>query len=139
MSRFKFAATLAIALSAAACSNNNTVTAPTPTTTPVSVTDTFNGTLNRNGAASFPFNVSAQGVVYATLTSVADTTVPMGFSLGIWNTTTSVCSMVLSNDAAVQGTTLTGSATNIGQLCVRVYDVGKLVDPLDYQLTVVHY
>ncbi|MEQ1727446.1 MAG: hypothetical protein ABL982_03620 [Vicinamibacterales bacterium] len=138
MSRFKFAAMLAIALSAAACSNNDTVTSPT-TAPPVSVTDTFNGTLNRNGAASFPFNVSAQGFVYATLTSVADTTVPMGLSLGIWNTTTSVCSMVLSNDAAVQGTTLTGSATNIGQLCVRVYDVGKLVDPLDYQLTVVHY
>ena len=138
MSRFKFAAMLAVALSAAACSNNDTVTSPT-TTTAVAVTDTFNGTLNRNGAASFPFNVSAQGFVFATLTSVADSTVPMGLSLGIWNTTTSVCSMVLSNDAAVQGTTLTGSATNIGQLCVRVYDVGKVVDPLDYQLSVVHY
>ena len=137
MSRFKLAAMLAIALSAAACSNNDTVTAPTPT--PVTVTDTFNGTLNRNGAASFPFNVSAQGFVYATLTSVADSTVTVGLSLGIWNTTTSACSIVLANDAALQGTTVTGSATNIGQLCVRVYDVGKVVDPLDYQLTVVHY
>ncbi len=137
MSRFKLAAMLAVALSAAACSNNDTVTAPTPT--PVSVTDTFSGTLNRNGAASFPFNVSAQGFVYATLSSVADSTIPMGLSLGIWNTTTTACSIVLANDAALQGTTVTGSATNIGQLCVRVYDVGKVVDPLDYQLTVVHY
>jgi len=138
MSRFKFAAMLAIALSAAACSNNATVTAPT-TPAPVSVTDTFSGTLTRNGATSFPFNVSAAGYVYVTLTSVADSAVPMGLSLGIWNTTTSACSIVLANDAALQGTTITGSATNIGQLCVRVYDVGKLVDPLDYQLTVVHY
>lgn len=138
MSRFKLAAMLATALSAAACSNNDTVTSPT-TTTPVAVTDTFNGTLNRNGAATFPFNVSAAGVVYATLTSVADSTIPMGFSLGIWNTATSACSSVLANDAALQGTTITGSATNIGQLCVRVYDVGRVVDPLDYQLTVVHY
>ncbi len=137
MSRFKLAAMLAVALSAAACSKNNTVTSPT--TTPVSVTDTFNGTLNRNGAASFPFNVSAAGYVYATLTSVADSAVPMGLSLGIWNTTAAACSVVLANDAALQGTTVTGSATNIGQLCVRVYDVGRLVDPLDYQLTVVHY
>lgn len=137
MSRFKFAAMLAIALSATACRNNNT-TAPT-TTTPVAVTDPFSGTLTRNGAASHQFNVSAQGPVFATLTSVADSTVPVGFSLGIWNMTTSVCSMVLSNDAAVQGTTLTGSATNVGQLCVRVYDVGKVIDPLDYQLSVVHY
>ncbi len=138
MSRFKLAAMLTIALSAAACSNNDTVTSPTPTQ-PVSVTDTFNGTLNRNGAASFPFNVSAQGFVYATLTSVTDSTVPVGLSLGVWNTTTTACSIVLANDAALQGTTVTGSATNIGQLCVRVYDVGKVVDPLDYQLTVVHY
>lgn len=138
MSRFKFAAMLAIALSAAACSNNDTITSPT-TTTPVSVTDTFNGTLNRNGATSFPFNVSAQGAVYATLTSVADSTISMGLGLGIWNTTTSTCSIVLANDAALQGATVTGSATNIGQLCVRVYDVGTVVAPLDYQLTVVHY
>ncbi len=138
MSRSKFAAMLAIALSAAACSKNNTVTSPTATT-PVAVTDTFNGTLNRNGAASFPFNVSAQGYVQATLTSVADATIPMGLSLGIWNTTTAACSIVLANDTALQGTTVTGSATNVGQLCVRVYDVGKVVDPLDYQLSVVHY
>lgn len=138
MSRFKLAAMLALALSAAACSNNNTVTSPTPTT-PVSVTVTFNGTLTRNGATTFPFNVDAAGYVYATLTAVTDATVPVGLSLGIWNATTSACSTVLANDAALQGTTVTGSATNIGQLCARVYDVGKVVDPLDYQLTVVHY
>ena len=138
MSRFTLAAMLAIALSAAACSNNDSVTSPTPTT-PVSVTDTFNGTLTRNGATSFPFNVSAAGTVYATLTSVADSTIPVGLSLGIWNTSTNACTIVLANDAAVQGTTVTGSATNIGQLCARVYDVGKVVDPLEYQLTVTHY
>ncbi len=137
MSRFKLAAMLAVALSAAACSNNTPVVAPTPT--PVSVTDTFNGTLTRNGATTHPFNVSSQGFVYATLTAVTDSAVPVGLSLGIWNTTTSVCSTVLSNDAALQGTTLAGSATNIGQLCVRVYDAGTVVNPLDYQLTVVHY
>ena len=137
MSRFKLAAMLAVALSAAACSNNDTPLAPTPD--PVSVTNTFTGTLTRNGATTFPFNVDAAGFVYATLTAVTDGTTPMGLSLGIWTATTASCSTVLANDAAVQGTTLTGSATNTGQLCVRVYDVGKVVDPLDYQLTVVHY
>ncbi len=137
MSRFKFAAMLAIALSAAACGNNDTPVAPSPD--PVSVTDTFNGTLTRNGATSFPFNVSAAGYVVATLTSVADSAVPVGLSLGIWSTSLSTCSVVLANDAAVQGTSVTGSATAVGQLCVRVYDVGKLVDPLDYQLSVTHY
>lgn len=137
MSRFKLAAMLAVALAAAACSNNTTPVAPTPD--PVSVTVPFTGTLSRNGASTFAFNVDAAGFVSATLTSIVDTSVPVGLSLGIWNSTTSTCSAVLSNEAAVQGTTLTGSATNIGQLCVRVYDVGKVVDPLDFQLTVVHY
>jgi len=46
--------------------------------------------------------------------------------------------VVLTNDAAVQGTTLTGSVTAQGTLCARVYDVGKATTPLDYQITVVH-
>jgi hypothetical protein len=134
MSRFKFAGMLAFALATAACSNNTT-TSPTPTTS-TTVTDTFNGTLNKNGASSFPFSVSAAGYVYATLTSVADGTTAVGLSLGAWNGTS--CTTVLSNDAAAQGTTITGSATGVGTLCARVYDVGKVVDPLDYQITVVH-
>ncbi|MGE3955317.1 MAG: hypothetical protein AB7H96_01260 [Vicinamibacterales bacterium] len=138
MSRLTFAALLVVALGAAGCSNN-TPTTPTPTPTPTQVSDTFNGTLTRNGAASYAFNVSAAGAVFATLASVADSTVPVGMSLGIWNTTTSACTVVLANDNAIQGTTITGSASGIGQLCVRVYDVGKVADPLDYQVTVVHY
>lgn len=134
MSRFKFAALLAVTLSAAACSKSTT--APTTTTTATNVTDTFNGTLNRNGATNFQFSVSAAGFVYATLTSVADGTTVVGLSLGTWNGTS--CAVVLANDQAAQGTTVTGSVTGIGTLCARVYDVGKVVDPLDYQVTVVH-
>ena len=137
MNRLKLAVLLAAALSAAACGDDSTPTSPT-TPEPTAVTDTFNGTLSRNGASSFPFNVSAAGFVYATLTSVTDASTAVGLSLGTWNTSTSACTVVLANDAAVQGTTVTGSVTGIGQLCVRVYDVGRVVDPLDYQLTVVH-
>ena len=139
MSRFTIAALLAAAMSAAACSNN---TPTTPTVTPpTSVTDTFSGTLTRNGASSFAFNVSAAGAVFATLTSIADSSVAVGLSLGIWNTTTAACSFSqgIANDNALQGATLTASASGVGQLCVRVYDVGKVVDPVDYQVTVVHY
>jgi hypothetical protein len=134
MSRFKLAVMLTTALSAAGCGNSTTSPTATPTTT--SVTDTFSGTLNRNGASSFAFSVSAAGTVYATLTSVADASTNVGLSLGAWNGT--ACSIILSNDAAVQGTTVAGAVTGIGTLCARVYDVGKVVDPLDYQITVVH-
>ena len=134
MSRFKLAAAMAVMLSAAACSKS---TATSPTTTPAAnVTDTFTGTLTRNGATNFQFSVSAAGFVYATLSSVADSSTVVGLSLGTWNGTS--CAVVLANDQAAQGTTVTGSVTGIGTLCARVYDVGKVVDPLDYQVTVVH-
>ncbi len=136
MSRFTFAALVLSALSMSACGDNSPTT-PTPVP-PSSVTDTFSGTLTVNGASSFPFSVSSQGAVYLTLTSVADSSVAVGLSLGTWSVT-GICSAVLSNDAAVQGASIAGSATNIGTLCARVYDVGKVVSPLDYQITVVHF
>jgi len=70
MSRFTIAAIAAAALSMSACGDNSPTT-PTPTP-PASVTDTFSGTLTRNGATTFPFNVSGVGTVYLTLTAVAD-------------------------------------------------------------------
>ena len=133
MSRFPLAALVAAVLFSSACSNTPT-TPTTPTTT--TVTDTFSGTLSRNGASSYAFSVSAAGFVYATLTTVADSTTVVGLSLGTWTGTS--CTVVLSNDQAVQGTTVTGSVTGIGTLCARVYDVGKVASPLDYQITVVH-
>jgi len=136
MSRFTLAALVAAALSMSACGDNSPTT-PTPIP-PSSVTDTFSGTLTVNGATTFPFSVSSSGAVYLTLTSVADTSVIVGMSLGTFSVT-GVCSAVLSNDAAVQGASITGSATNIGTLCARVYDVGKVVSPLDYQISVTHF
>ncbi|MGC4080705.1 MAG: hypothetical protein QM736_00940 [Vicinamibacterales bacterium] len=140
MSRISFAALLAVVLSAAACDNNNSTTAPTSTPSQTTVSDTFNGTLTKNGASNFAFNVSAQGAVYATLNSVSDSTIPVSMSLGIWDSLTSSCAVVLANDAAVQGATIAGSASGIGQLCVRVADpLGTIASPLDYQITVTHF
>ncbi|MGE0449999.1 MAG: hypothetical protein AB7Q29_10510 [Vicinamibacterales bacterium] len=134
MSRIKHAVLLTAALAASACGGTSTATTPTPT--PVTYVDAFNGTLNPNGAASYPFTVSAAGLVYATLTTVSDSSLEIGLSLGTWNGTS--CNVVLANDQATQGVTVTGSASGIGILCVRVYDVGKVVTPPTYMVTVIH-
>lgn len=139
MSRFTLAGLVALALSAGACGNStssSTTTTTTSPTTSTTVTDTFSGTLTRNGASSFAFSVSARGVILATLTSLADSTAVVGLSLGTWSG--SSCTVVLSNDQAVQGASITGAASGVGTLCARVYDVGKSTTPLDYQITVVH-
>lgn len=135
MSRFTFALALAGAVSVCAC-GNSTTTLPTTPTQPTFVTDTFDGTIGRNGATTHPFSVSSGGGVTATLLTLSDSSKTIGVSLGTWNGTS--CAIVIANDQAVEGVTVTGSATAFGTLCLRVYDVGQVVDPLDYSVRVIH-
>ena len=126
-----------VALSA--CGGSSTPTTPTPTI----VTDTFTNPspLGPNGAFTHTFSTAAAGTVTATLTTVApDSTVVLGFQMGIWTSATSTCSAVLSNDAAVQGSLLSASAASAGTYCVRIYDIGKISadKPTNYTITVGH-
>ena len=110
---------------------------PTPTPPPPpTVTDTFTGTLNTNGAFTFPFQVVASGSMTATLTTVSDTAIAVSLSLGTWNGVT--CQIYLANDQALQGAIVTGVASTIGNFCTRISDVGKVVSPIDFTITVVH-
>ena len=135
MSRFKLALLLAGAVSVSAC-NNSTTNIPTQPSQPNYVTDSFDGSINRNGAATHPFSVSSAGVITATIQTVSDSSKRIGLSLGTWNGT--ACAIIIANDQAAEGTTVTGQATAFGTLCVRVYDVGNVVDPLAYTLRVIH-
>lgn len=104
---------------------------------PVRTTEEFTGTINVNGAATHTFVVLATGTSTATITEITpDPTIGVGFIMGTWNGT--VCATVLSMDNAIQGNTLTGTSSGAGQLCVRIHDNGKLVEPINYKLTVIH-
>ena len=127
---------LVLAFAAAGCSSD-VATSPTDTTTPTTITDDFAGTIGVNGAATHTFTVNQAGSVTATLVSVSpDDTIRVGFSLGTWNGAS--CQTVLSRDAAVAGNAIIGATTSGGVLCVRVYDIGQIVGPTDYQITAVH-
>lgn len=113
---------LLTALAGAACDDDEN---PTPTTPTPTVKETLAGTITQNGAESKTFSVSAAGTVTATLKSVGeDETLTVGFSLGNWNGT--ACSIVLANDAAKSGAVLSGTMSNAGTLCLRMFDVGNL-------------
>lgn len=134
MSRLRFLA-LAFALGTAAC-GSSTPTTSTPTT-PVTVTDTFAGTLTANGAASYTFTTAASGAVTATLTTLApDSTLIVGIALGTWNG--NACQIVLSKDSATQLSFLIGQASQASTFCVRIYDVGNVTDPATYEMQVNH-
>jgi hypothetical protein len=120
----------------AACGGDDDATPTEPTTLPP-VTETFSGTLTVNGGVTHPFNSLISGPVTATLTALSpDSTVTIGLSLGTWNGV--ACQVVIADDLAIQGRVVTGRATSGGSLCVRVYDVGKLVEPTSYEIQVAH-
>ena len=126
---------LAAALTAAACGNDS-ITTPTTPTTPT-VTDTFNGTLTPNGGLTHTFITARSGSITATLTSLGpDSGLTVGLLLGTWNG--NACGVQLAKDNAVQGSFINGAASAAGSLCVRIYDVGQLTGPVDYQITVLH-
>jgi hypothetical protein len=133
---------LLFALTAGVAGCNDDVTTPTTTTTSTpatTTTETFSGTLTRNGASSTTFTANAGGTVTATLTTLTpDGTVPVGLSLGTW--TGSSCQVSgISNDAAVQGTVVTGTVNSAAALCIRIYDAAeKVTTTMSYTITVVH-
>jgi hypothetical protein len=126
----------AAALTAAACGSNDTPTTPTAPSAPA-VTDTFNGTLTPSGGATFTFITARSGSLTATLTSLGpDSGLTVGLLLGTWNG--NACAVQIVKDNAVQSSTIVGAASAAGSLCVRIYDVGNVAAPVDFQITVVH-
>jgi hypothetical protein len=128
---------LAAALVHMGCSSDNTSsTVPTP----VVLTDTFDGSVSKNGATSHPFIATSSGLITALLVSEApDSTLPIGMSLGTWNG--SSCQVLLTKDNAVQGTALYANASGAGSLCLRMFDSAGTVSastPVTYEVTVSH-
>jgi hypothetical protein len=126
---------LAATLAAASCSDDTTTTAPT-TTTPTT-TETFSDTVTVNGAKTHQFAVTTRGSVSATLKSLSpDADQTVGVSLGTWNGLT--CQIILANDSTVVGSGVNGAVSGVGNLCLRVYDVGKLKVAESYSVDVTH-
>jgi len=134
-----FWGTLVLVAAVAAGGCDNELDNTPPVEPPPTVTETFTGTINVNGAATHTVTIAAAGTVTATLTEITpDTTIAVGFALGTWNPTLSVCQQVIPNDNALQGQLLTGNVSGPGQLCVRIYDTGKLTGALNYSVSVTH-
>ena len=138
MRRVTLVFTLVLPLLAAGC-GDDPQTATSASAPATIVTDTFTGTVDRNGATSHPFPIvsSAGGEVTVTIKSIApETASVVGMSLGTWNGTS--CVAVISNDRAIVSTSILGRATATGTLCVRIFDSGSLTGPQDYEVQAVH-
>jgi hypothetical protein len=128
---------LAVALAAATAACETTDFFDTPTgPTPDPVTLTFTGTLTPNGGRTEQFTTQAGGTVTATLVTVSPQTT-VGIGLGTWNGV--ACQISVAQDAALQSTVLIGTASAIGNYCLRIYDAaGSLGGPVTYEIRLVH-
>jgi hypothetical protein len=127
---------LCVAVLAAGCGDPVPPAAPTPAAP--STTATFSGTLNVAGANSHPFPIAQVGGVKVILTSLQGGAA-VGLGVGTPSTTSGTC-LVINGITAVAGASvqISGTATVVGNFCVSVYDVGNLVEPVNYTVTVNH-
>jgi hypothetical protein len=133
------AAAVSAAIFGAACSDDVNPTPIDPT--PTEITEPpFAGRLAINGGVTMSF----QSVQAGTVTAIIDSLVPLppegtgvGVSLGVWNGTS--CQHITFNDNASVGSGVAGLANGPGNLCARVYDSGKLTEPVDFVVTIKHH
>jgi hypothetical protein len=146
MRRTLLHAALAVTLAAGLAGCDNIDESPFTPQPPNYVTTTIQGAVALRGAETKTFDVTPTGqtvTVTATLTAVTrqdeqepDEPIVVGLALGTWNG--AICQVVLVNDSAFAGTTIVGSVTGFGTLCVRVYDTGRLNTSINYSINVVH-
>ncbi len=132
-----------VAVGASACSDNTlSQLAAASTTTPQTFTDTYTGTLSKNGAFTHIFTIQTLGAVTVTVINLSpDSTQIVGLSLGVWNGTacsTSPQTGGSATDTATTGSSITLNATAAGNLCARLYDVGFINTPVLYTMQITH-
>ena len=133
----------ACGLFAGACTHTSTAsstTTPTTPTNPPTVTESFVGTLPVGGSMFYSFNIGVSGTVNLTLNSVGGAFVPSTIQLGLGIGTPS------GTDCSSTSTVTAGAGTSPqltgtfgpGLFCARVYDVGNLFAPANFNVTIAH-
>ena len=128
-----------------ACNKTETPTSPT-TTTPATtiaeptVAEEFVGTITVGGSSFYSFTVEQNGTVQITLANVGGTNVPstvwLGLGIGVPAGEDCATTSALNTQAATSAQ-LTGTYTP-GIYCARVHDIGNLVAPATFTVSIAH-
>jgi hypothetical protein len=124
------------ALVVAGCKDPGVPPAPTPVAP--TILDTFSGNLLQLGSNSHPFTVQQVGGIKVSVTMI-DPSAAISVGIGTPSTASGSCLVISSLTAVVgPGAQLSGTATIAGNFCIGVSDVGNLVEPVAYTVTVLH-
>ena len=116
------------------CGEEAATTAPTSVTSPTTVTWTT--LLYAKGATSRSFVASQAGIVTVTVQSAA---VPIGIAVGVPAAASAgSCRAAASVTAASSNVAQLTIGVEAGTYCVLAFDVGGIVDPIAFTVTLVH-
>jgi hypothetical protein len=130
-----------LAILCAACGGDAKEIPTAPTVSPASVSESFSGSLTVQNQNSHNFFVSSAGQLAITLTAVGPPSdiaiglglgVPSGFSCALTLGTGTFNTVQASTAPQIKGIAIPGT------FCVTVYDVGNVMDTVDYTITVDH-
>ena len=137
---------LACACLVSACNGSPTSATSTTTTTTIasttaatpSTTEQFTGVLPVNGAKFYSFTVSQFGTVNVTLTNVSGQFVPstVTLGLGLGKPDGEDCTMSTSLTTKSGSTAQVTGSYEAGVYCARVYDVGNLFGPANFNIQI---
>jgi hypothetical protein len=135
---------VAILIGSAACGGSAASSSSTTAPSAVTYTDVFSGTVSQGGTSygtdnQNHFTVHQAGNLSATITKLSPlSTITIGLGLGVYDAPTATCTLQLFADTAKLNLQLTASVSLSGELCVGVYDVGNVTDPVDYEVSITH-
>jgi hypothetical protein len=142
------AAILGLMMFGTACSHSSTTspsaTSTTTTTATVAaptVSESFTGTLPVAGFKFYSFNIAVNGTVNVTLNSVCGAGVPatVQLGLGIGQPSGLDCAATTTVTAGITAAAPQTTGTfGPGLFCVRVFDVGNLFAPANFNITIAH-
>jgi hypothetical protein len=139
-------AVIALAAAAAACGGSSS--SPSPVVTNATVTtETFTGTLNppANGVGdskvhSFTVNTGGGSINVTLVSAGPPATIQVGLALGNPSSTGS-CSIIPGfslQTAAGSTAQIPATGAPAGAYCVAIFDVGNILQPITYTITVAH-
>jgi len=124
-------------VAASACSDNQTPTAPTQPTGPT--TATFASAFTVNGSASRTFTTTEAGTVTMTLDSAGPpSNVVLGLGVGVPYVSGAPCLLTSSITTAAGPGPHISMHADPGSYCVKVYDIGKLIETVSFSISITH-
>ncbi|MDO8795658.1 MAG: hypothetical protein Q7J25_13685 [Vicinamibacterales bacterium] len=136
-----FLSLLTLALTAAACGGNSTTSPASTSVASPTATETFTGQLAVGGSRFYSFVVPLNGTVNVTLVSVGGTdvvpTVMLVLGIGTPSGTGCATSSSVNAQAGVSTPQIT-LTEGPGRYCAVVADIGNLVAPATFTVTIDH-